>query len=84
VFDNRELRRTFRPKGEEVTGNWRKLYNEDLHSLHSSPLIATVTRSTKLKSAQRSGLVGELRIPYRSLIRKREGKKPLRKTKLRS
>jgi hypothetical protein len=36
VFENRELRRIFGPKGDEVTGGWRKLHNEELHNLYSS------------------------------------------------
>jgi hypothetical protein len=37
VFENRVLRRIFRPKGDEVTGEWRKLHKEELHDLYSSP-----------------------------------------------
>jgi hypothetical protein len=37
VFENRVLRRTFGPKGEEVVGGWRRLHNEELHNLHTSP-----------------------------------------------
>jgi hypothetical protein len=37
VFENRVLRRIFGPKRDEVTGDWRKLHNEELHSLYSSP-----------------------------------------------
>jgi hypothetical protein len=37
VFENRVLRRIFRPKRDEVTGDWRKMHNEELHSLYSSP-----------------------------------------------
>jgi hypothetical protein len=36
VFGNRELRRVFRPKREEVAGDWRRLHNEELHNLYSS------------------------------------------------
>jgi hypothetical protein len=39
VFENRVLRRTFEPKRDEVTGGWRKLHNEELHNLYSSPSI---------------------------------------------
>jgi hypothetical protein len=37
VFENRVLRRIFAPKRDEVTGGWRKLHNEELHNLYSSP-----------------------------------------------
>jgi hypothetical protein len=39
VFENRVLRRIFGPKGDEVTGDWRKLHNEELHNFYSSPSI---------------------------------------------
>jgi hypothetical protein len=45
VFGNRVLRRIFGPKRDEVTGEWRKLHNEDLHDLHSSPTIVRVIKS---------------------------------------
>jgi hypothetical protein len=41
VFENKVLRRIFRPKRDEVTGGWRKLHNEELHNLYSSPSIIT-------------------------------------------
>jgi hypothetical protein len=42
VFGNRVLRRIFGPKGEETTGGWRKLYNEELHNLYSNTCYDTV------------------------------------------
>jgi hypothetical protein len=42
VFENRVLRRIFGPKRDEVTGGWRKLHNEELHNLYSSPSIIRV------------------------------------------
>jgi len=45
VFENRVLRRIFEPKGEEVVGDWRRLHNEELHSLHTSTYIVKVTKS---------------------------------------
>jgi hypothetical protein len=45
VFENRVLRRIFGPNRDEVTGDWRKLHNEELHNLYSSPSTASVLAS---------------------------------------
>jgi hypothetical protein len=45
VFENRVLRRVFEPKRDEVTGGWRKLHNEELHNLQSSPSIIRMIKS---------------------------------------
>ena len=45
VFENRMLRRIFGPKRDEVTGEWRKLYNEELNDLYCSPNIVRVIKS---------------------------------------
>jgi uncharacterized membrane protein len=45
VFENRLLWRIFGPKRDEVTGDWRKLHNEELHNLHSSPSIIRMIKS---------------------------------------
>jgi hypothetical protein len=52
VFENRVLRRIFRPKREEVTGDWRKLQNEDLHNLYSSPNIIRMIKSRNMRWAE--------------------------------
>jgi hypothetical protein len=44
VFENRVLRRIFGPNWDEVTGGWRKLHNEELHGLYSSPSIVRVIK----------------------------------------
>jgi hypothetical protein len=44
VLENRVLRRMFRPKRDEVTGEWRKLYNEELNDLYSSPSVLQVIK----------------------------------------
>jgi hypothetical protein len=49
VFENRVLRRIFGPKRDEVTGEWRKLHNEELHDLYSSPNIVRVIKSRRMK-----------------------------------
>jgi hypothetical protein len=52
VFENRVLRRTFGPKRNEVTGEWRKLHNEELHNLYSSP---DIIRQVKVKANKVGG-----------------------------
>jgi hypothetical protein len=51
VFENRVLRRIFGPKRDEVTGGWRKLPNEELHNLYSSPSIIRVIKSRRIRWA---------------------------------
>jgi hypothetical protein len=51
VFENRVLRRIFGPKRDEVTVGWRKLYNEELHSLYSSPSIVRVIKARRMRWA---------------------------------
>jgi hypothetical protein len=51
VFENRLLRRIFGPKRDEVTGEWRKLHNEELNDLYSSPDIVRVIKSRKMRWA---------------------------------
>jgi hypothetical protein len=48
VFENRVLRRIFGPKRDEVTGGWRKLHNEELHNLYSSPNIIRMRKSRRM------------------------------------
>ena len=48
VFENRVLRRVFGPKRDEVTGEWRKLYNEELRDLYSLPNIVRVVKSRRM------------------------------------
>jgi hypothetical protein len=48
VFENRVLRRIFGPKRDEVTGEWRKLHNEELHDLYSSPSIIKIIKSRRM------------------------------------
>ena len=51
VFENRVLRRIFRPKRDEVTGEWRKLHNEELHVLYSSPNTVRAIKSRRMRWA---------------------------------
>jgi hypothetical protein len=51
VFENRVLRRIFGPKRDEVTGGWRKVHNEELHNLYSSPSVIRMIKSRKMRWA---------------------------------
>jgi hypothetical protein len=59
VFENRVLRRIFGPKRDEVTGEWRKLHNEELHSLYSSPNIIRQIKSRRMRWAGHVVRMGE-------------------------
>jgi hypothetical protein len=61
VFKNRVLRRIFRPKRDEVTGEWRKLHNEELHDLYSSPNILRIIKSQRMRWAGHAARMGEER-----------------------
>jgi hypothetical protein len=77
------LRRTFGPKRDEVTGMWRKLHNEELHDLYSSPTIVRVIKSRRMKWAGHVARMGVGRGVYRVLVGKPEGKRPPRRTRRR-
>jgi hypothetical protein len=77
VFDNRVLSRIFGPKRAEVTGEWRKLHNEELRDLYSSPSIIRIIKSRRMRWAVHVERMGEKRNAYRLLVGKPEGKRPL-------
>jgi hypothetical protein len=77
VFENRILRRIFGPKKDEVTGEWRKLHNEELHNLYSSPDIIRQVKSRRVRWAGHVARMGEERKVYKVLVGKPEGKRPL-------
>jgi len=65
VFENRVLRRIFGAKRDEVTGEWRKLHNEELNDLYSSPNIVRVIKSRIMRWAGNVARMGERRDVYR-------------------
>jgi len=77
MYENRVLRRVFGPKRDEVTGECRKLYNEELNDLYCSPNIVRMLKSTRMRWAGHVARMGERRGVYRVLVRKPEGKRPL-------
>src|SRR5215831_10162697 len=77
VFENRVLRRVFGPKRDEVTGEWRKLHNEELKDLYPSPSIVQVVKSRRMRWAGHVARMGEERGVHRVLVGKPEGKRPV-------
>jgi hypothetical protein len=77
VFENRVLRRIFALKRDEVTGEWRKLHNEELRDLYRSPSIIRIIKSRMMRWAGHIARMGENRNDYRLLVGKPERKRPL-------
>jgi hypothetical protein len=77
VFENRVLRRIFGPERDEVNGEWRKLHNEELHNLYSSPDIIKQIKSRRMRWAGHVARMGEETKVYKVLVGKPEGKRPL-------
>jgi hypothetical protein len=71
VFENRVLRRIFRPERDEVTGEWRELYKEELHDLYSSPSINRIMKS-RMRWEGHVARMGDKRNSYRLLVGKPE------------
>ena len=71
------LRRVFRPKRDEVTGEWKKLHNEELSDLYSLPNIVRVVKSRRMKWAGHVARMGQGREVHRVLVGRPEGKRPL-------
>ena len=77
VFENRVLRIVFGPKRDELTGEWRKLHNEELSDLYSLPNIVRVVKSRRMRWEGHVARMGEGRVVHRVLVGKPEGKRPL-------
>ena len=72
------LRRVFGSRRDEVTGEWRRLHNEELNDLYSSPNIVRVIKTRRMRWAGHVVRMGEERGVYRVLVGKLEGKRPRR------
>jgi hypothetical protein len=77
VFENRVLRRVFGPKRDEVTGEWRKLHNEELNDVYCSTNIVRVVKSRRIRWAGHVVRMGEERGVYRVLVVEPKGKSNL-------
>jgi hypothetical protein len=77
VSENRVLRRIFGPRRVEVTGDWRKLHNEELHNFYSSPNIFRMIKSRRTILARQVARMGEKTNAYRMLEGKPEEKRPI-------
>jgi len=77
TLENRALRRIFGPKRDEVTGEWRKLHNENLNDLYSSPNIVRMIKSRRIRWVGHVARMGERRGVYRVLVVKPEGNRSL-------
>jgi hypothetical protein len=73
------LRRIFGPRWDNVTGEWRRLHNEELNGLYSSPNIVWVIKSRRIRWAGHVAHMGEEKGAYRVLVGKPEGKRPRRR-----
>jgi hypothetical protein len=76
MFENTVLRRISGPKRDEVTGEWRKLHNEELNDLYCSPNIVRVIKSSRTRWTRHVARMGGRRGIYRVLVGKAEGKRP--------
>ena len=77
MFENMVLRRIFGPRRDEVTGEWRRLHNEEQNDLYSSPNIVRVIKWKRMRWAGHVACMGEERVVYRVLVGKPVGRRPL-------
>jgi hypothetical protein len=83
VFENRVLRRVIGPKRDEVTGEWRKLHNEELNDLYSLPNIVREVKSRQMRWTGHVARMGEDRGVHRVFVEKHEGKRPMERPRRR-
>ena len=83
VFENKVLRKIFEAKKDEITGEWRKLHNAELHALYSLPNIIRSLKSRRLRWAGHVARMEQSRNAYRVLVGKPEGKRPLERPRRR-
>jgi len=77
VFENKVLRRIPGPWRDDVTGEWKRLHNEELNDLYLSPNIVRLIKSRRMRRAGHVACMGEKMGVYRILVGKPEGKRPL-------
>ena len=77
VLEKKVLKRIFGPRRDEVTGDWRRLHNEELNDLYCSPNIVRVIKSRRMRWAGHVVRMGEERGVHRVLLGKPEGRRPL-------
>ena len=83
VLENRVLGKTFWPKRDDVTGEWRKVHNEELNDFYSPSNIIRVIKSRRMRWAGHVDCMGERKVVYRVLVGKPELKRLLGRPKRR-
>ena len=83
MFENCVRRRIFGPKRDGVTGEWRRLHNEELYDLYSSPNIIRVFKSRRMRWAGHVARRGKGRVTYRILVGRPQGRRSLEKPRYR-
>jgi hypothetical protein len=83
VSNTRVLISTFRPKGDKVTEEWRRIHNNELYALYTSPNLIRAIKSRRLRWAEHVARTAERRDAYRILVGKPEGKRPLERLRRR-